>query len=82
MEIKVCYFEFHSYFQTRSELHSEELTHFFFATCFHFSKNIMALRKAYKKSEEAGEILNLDGDVISDTMPQVVDLVKYCRQNF
>jgi hypothetical protein len=42
----------------------------------------MAPRKAPKKSEEAGEISNLDGDVISDTMSHVVDSVKSWRQIF
>jgi hypothetical protein len=80
--IKVCYFEFHSYFQTRSELHSEELTHSFSATGFHFSMNIMAPRKAPKKSEEAGESSNPDGDVILDTTPHVVDAIKSWRNIF
>jgi hypothetical protein len=42
----------------------------------------MAPRKVPKKSEEAGESSNLDGDVISDTTPHVVDSVKSWRQIF
>jgi hypothetical protein len=42
----------------------------------------MAPRKAPKKSEEAGESSNLDGDVISDTTPHAVDSVKSWRQIF
>jgi hypothetical protein len=42
----------------------------------------MAPRKAPKKSEEAGESSNLDGDVISDTTPHVVDSIKSWRQIF
>jgi hypothetical protein len=42
----------------------------------------MAPRKVPNKSEEAGEILNLDGDVKSDTAPHVVDSVKSWRQIF
>jgi hypothetical protein len=42
----------------------------------------MAPRKVPKKSEEASESSNLDGDVISDTTPHVVDSVKSWRQIF
>jgi hypothetical protein len=42
----------------------------------------MAPRKVPKKSEEAGEGSNPDGDVISDTTPHVVDSVKSWRQIF
>ena len=42
----------------------------------------MAPRKVPKKSEEASESSNLDGDAISDTTPHVVDSVKSWRQIF
>ena len=56
--------------------------HLFSATGFHFSTNIMAPRKVPKKSEEAGESSNPDGDVISDTTPHAMDSVKSWRQIF
>jgi hypothetical protein len=42
----------------------------------------MESRKEPKKSEEAGENSNPDEDVISDTMPDVVDSVKSWREIF
>jgi hypothetical protein len=42
----------------------------------------MAPRKEPKKSEEAGGSSNLDGDVVSDTTPHVVDSIKSWRQIF
>jgi hypothetical protein len=42
----------------------------------------MAPRKVPKKSEEAGESSNLDGDVIFDTTPHVVDSIKSWRHIF
>jgi hypothetical protein len=56
--------------------------HSFSRTVFHFSTNITAPRNAPKKSEEAGEISNPDGDVISDTTPHVLDSFKSLRQSF
>jgi hypothetical protein len=56
--------------------------HLFSTTGFHFSTNDMAPRKVPKKSEEVGESSNLDGDVIFDTTPHVVDSVKSWRQIF
>jgi hypothetical protein len=44
--------------------------------------NIMAPIKAPKKSEEAGERSNPDGDVISDTTPHIVDAIKSWRKIF
>jgi hypothetical protein len=42
----------------------------------------MAPRKAPKKSEEAGESSNPEGDVISDTTPHAIDSIKSWRQIF
>jgi hypothetical protein len=42
----------------------------------------MAPRKAPKKSEEAGESSNTDGDVISDTTPHTIYSIKSWRHIF
>ena len=42
----------------------------------------MAPRKAPKKSEEAVESSNLEGDVVSDTTPHAIDSIKLWRQIF
>jgi len=39
----------------------------------------MAPRKVPKKSEEAAGSSNMDGDVVSNTMPHALDLIKSWR---
>jgi hypothetical protein len=64
----------------RSKSHLAKLIHLSSVKGFHSNTKFMAPKKGPTKSEDTTEISSPEGDVIFNTMPHAIDLIKSWRQ--